>query len=402
MGLLFRSLDFSHGEGGHSLLRQKGDGIKARHIPELLRYINEKESGKSYFIWGFEEPENSLDFASAESETKTFSRIAARADTQIFITSHSPAFYLAEAETRRQLVRRFFVNRQTSSSLGAKVEPSNAVVPIDTLADAELRMAEASLMQLPYLIRQWSDLKEQNERLQELGSKLQGELESARTPILYVEGKHDKALFEWALKRAHVPARRLTVKTLGGTPKDTADLLLSVARSGGSVLSCPVMFLFDNDKAGRQAYANLCKDRIPGEAPKQINENLSVWALPISKEVKDFASQYGIPEECLFFVSEFLFDGGQSSQLCRALMSDEQTASSSLAIHDSYHRTLTQEIAAPLRNAVAGTPAWLWSRGVPDEIKQGYLARAMEGLDGAQVDAIVEKVLEQLGLTSAG
>ncbi|WP_214019191.1 hypothetical protein, partial [Escherichia coli] len=34
MGDLFKSLDFSHGDDNHSLLLQKGDGIKARHIPE--------------------------------------------------------------------------------------------------------------------------------------------------------------------------------------------------------------------------------------------------------------------------------------------------------------------------------------------------------------------------------
>ena len=43
MSRLFRNLDFAHGVDGHSLLRQKGDGVKARHLPELLRYINENE-----------------------------------------------------------------------------------------------------------------------------------------------------------------------------------------------------------------------------------------------------------------------------------------------------------------------------------------------------------------------
>ncbi len=52
MAVLFRNLDFAHGENGHSLFKQKGDGIKARHLPELLRFINENESGKNFSSGG--------------------------------------------------------------------------------------------------------------------------------------------------------------------------------------------------------------------------------------------------------------------------------------------------------------------------------------------------------------
>lgn len=108
MSQLFRNLDFAHGEDGHSLLRQKGDGVKARHIPELLRYINGNETRKKFFFWGFEEPENSLDLGAAEAEAIRFSEFAQRPDTQIFITSHSPAFYLA-ADHATAAIRRFFI-----------------------------------------------------------------------------------------------------------------------------------------------------------------------------------------------------------------------------------------------------------------------------------------------------
>lgn len=253
MGLLFRSLDFSHGDDGHSLLRQKGDGIKARHIPELLRYINEKEEGKSFFIWGFEEPENSLDFASAEAESKSFSRISSRPDTQVFITSHSPAFYLTEQENKTQSVRRFFVNKQLPKSSNKGLTPPNAISSIDTLEDAEARMAEASLMQLPYLIRQSQELKDQNKRLIELEASLREEISQSKSPILYVEGKHDKALFEWAFANLGLVDTPPSIKTLGGTPKDTGDLINSILKVNGSILNCPTLFLFDNDKAGRLA-----------------------------------------------------------------------------------------------------------------------------------------------------
>ncbi len=402
MGLLFRSLDFSHGENGHSLLRQKGDGVKARHIPELLRYINEKEAGKAYFIWGFEEPENSLDFASAEAEARTFSRISSRADTQIFITSHSPAFYLAEQESKRQVLRRFFVSKQSIRPESDRLDPSNAVSSIDTLDEAEKRMAEASLMQLPYIIRQWQDLKDQNSRLQSLEQKLRAELTETKTPVLYVEGAHDKKLFEWAFNKIGLAPQAPTIKTLGGTPKDTADLLASLVHVGGSMLSCPVIFLFDNDKAGRLAYANICKEKSPGDKPKSINDKLSVWALPCSSEVSKFCTKHSIPAENLFFVSEFLFNGEDAAKLCASLLDDEQKKMSVYSIDDSYHRGLPQRLAPPLRAAEIGSAEWLWARGVPDALKAKYFEKAFATLDPSYVLGIASTVAETLGCVSNG
>lgn len=124
MGDLFKSLDFSHGDDDHSLLLQKGDGIKARHIPELLRYINQNESINKSFVWGFEEPENSLDLGAAVAEASRFVDFARRNDTQIFITSHSPAFYLAGGDG--QFVRLVFVSKQ--GAIDGTVTPVQAKI----------------------------------------------------------------------------------------------------------------------------------------------------------------------------------------------------------------------------------------------------------------------------------
>lgn len=51
---LFQTLDFEtlpgDGSGAKSLTRQRGDGIKARHIPELLNFISQKDK-YDYHIW---------------------------------------------------------------------------------------------------------------------------------------------------------------------------------------------------------------------------------------------------------------------------------------------------------------------------------------------------------------
>lgn len=90
---LFGDLDFltQIGETEKLSLKQRGDGIQVGHIPYILDFVSQENSGK-YYIWLYEEPENSLEmkkaFELAEKFQKDFSR-----RNQIFVTTHSPAFY---------------------------------------------------------------------------------------------------------------------------------------------------------------------------------------------------------------------------------------------------------------------------------------------------------------------
>ncbi|MFC1707755.1 ATP-dependent endonuclease, partial [Planctomycetota bacterium] len=105
--VLFRSLDFlTGGDTKFSLLLQRGDGIKVTHIPELLDFISER-SATPYHIWGFEEPENSLSYSNAISEADRLQEASANPHRQVFVTSHSPAFYgLSSASVSRFCVSR--------------------------------------------------------------------------------------------------------------------------------------------------------------------------------------------------------------------------------------------------------------------------------------------------------
>ena len=97
--LLFSNLDFgSNIDGNIYHLKQRGDGIKVRHIPIVLKYMSEQEKNisipgyvKPDTIWGFEEPENNLELRYAFELAETKKRYAK--DIQIFLTTHSPAFY---------------------------------------------------------------------------------------------------------------------------------------------------------------------------------------------------------------------------------------------------------------------------------------------------------------------
>lgn len=390
MGQLFRSLDFAHGEDGHSLLRQKGDGVKARHLPELLRYINENESGKKFFIWGFEEPENSLDLGAADLEAERFAAIAARPDTQVFITSHSPAFYLVDAGKTQAEIRRIFVTKQTASDeTGETVTPKNAISIIDKLEDAEERMEQASLLQLPYLIRQWGALKAERDQLEIEALALKQKLDALTVPTLFVEGRFDKAMFEAAFGRAGHMTSAVSVQVLDGTPASTQEILPKLREIGALHRDTRALFLFDNDRAGRRAYANLCP--IKGAASKticEIADGMGVWVLPISLDSLAFCTAHGVPYDLVFFTCEFLYPADLAAQLCAQVVGTAGVKTMSASIHDGYHKGLQQAASAPLRTAPPGSGDWFLARGVPNKFKERFAAAALESLPQDQIDAV--------------
>ena len=100
LSTLFRDLNFSTSDSAVSGvdLSRRGDGIKARHIPSILRYIqhnteNGRPRGSIYgsYIWGFEEPENGVEYLACYQMAQEF--LSYTSDCQILITTHSPAFY---------------------------------------------------------------------------------------------------------------------------------------------------------------------------------------------------------------------------------------------------------------------------------------------------------------------
>lgn len=91
---IFESLEFT----SNSIpLARRGDGVKIRHIPAMLRFIGDRSSAKhksliSPQIWGFEEPENNVEFLSCFDLNKQFIE-AAKNNIQLVLTTHSPAIY---------------------------------------------------------------------------------------------------------------------------------------------------------------------------------------------------------------------------------------------------------------------------------------------------------------------
>ncbi len=71
-------------------LFSSGDGVVMAYLVYFLAYLTKKDRTKR-FIWGFEEPENSLEYSKVQRLSDEFYDVFSK-EAQIFITTHSPAF----------------------------------------------------------------------------------------------------------------------------------------------------------------------------------------------------------------------------------------------------------------------------------------------------------------------
>lgn len=100
----------------------RGDGIKARHIPSLLKFISESQRDADHkgkvntnVIWGYEEPENGVEMSKCFDMAKEF--LSYSKEFQMFITTHSPGFYsLNEDVVAKKSVDVFSVIKKGAST----------------------------------------------------------------------------------------------------------------------------------------------------------------------------------------------------------------------------------------------------------------------------------------------
>ena len=104
-------------------LDMRGDGIQARHIPIILKYIADEDqktrnqgSMKVNTIWGFEEPENGMELSKAFELADDF--LEYTDSIQMFITTHSPAFYMKKNDIRTQI---FYITQNEGTKISTTV-----------------------------------------------------------------------------------------------------------------------------------------------------------------------------------------------------------------------------------------------------------------------------------------
>jgi hypothetical protein len=251
---LFQTLDFETSIDpdveAKSLIMQRGDGIKARHIPELLNFIS-KNDNFSYHIWGFEEPENSLDFLAAEAEALRFARIAKQSDVQVFVTTHSPAFYNLD----RGVASKFYLRQ---GEAGADIVQGKQLIKFDPV------QAMSEGFYLPAVAQKLEELASEAATAsiyREEFEKLQTRIQTIEMPIILTEGKSDAIILNTAWEKlkegTECPYKILSCDTSvdgsgggsGGASK-LGECLKTVRADNPSI----VVGLFDRDDAGIAAF----------------------------------------------------------------------------------------------------------------------------------------------------
>lgn len=286
---LFRSLDFetsSEQGDSYSLTLQRGDGVQVRHIPEILAFLSEKSS-EDYHLWGFEEPENSLELASAIEEAEAFCRHGAEKSKQIFLTSHSPAFFALDDER----AARFFV---TCSEVHGDRKTSKVVtVSTDGAQPPSELMGETP--HLPVISSYLKDAHRHIQALKDEGARLAEEVAGYARSVVFVEGQSDALVLRAAWKLRFNMEPPFDIEAAGGTTK-----MESLGRDGRVLNRLSperlLLVVIDNDRAGRSLYKN---GRLaPGGTWVTHNSNGVRWCrLPFTAAFKAFMENKNIPED---------------------------------------------------------------------------------------------------------
>jgi predicted ATP-dependent endonuclease of OLD family len=186
---IFENLEFN--SDGIPLSR-RGDGIKVRHIPMILRFIAEKRNsilnqGVSHHIWGFEEPENNVEMVASFDLAQQF--LEASEDAyQIFLTTHSPVFY-GLSDLNPKTVKAYQVIKDGGNSKPQEVNKQQVDI-------------EMGLMQIvtPYInqeLKVWLDKKKE---LDSEISRIKNESAANRKiPHVFVEGSSDEIVLKKAI-----------------------------------------------------------------------------------------------------------------------------------------------------------------------------------------------------------
>jgi hypothetical protein len=189
---LFAQLEFTSVSGEKPFsLEQRGDGIKVRHIPIVLRWLAEQANHlsapgrpKTVTIWGYEEPENNLELRRCFELAKEF--VDGSSEIQAFVTNHSPAFYSVFRESDPSKVGLFLVAKDA-------VQPTSKVRPLD---DIDLHALDSSMGLLTLLEPHFKEARLELERLK-LAVR---DLTDTSKPTIFCEGPTDKTILKECLR----------------------------------------------------------------------------------------------------------------------------------------------------------------------------------------------------------
>lgn len=239
---LFSELEFRSEVGGHRVgLSQRGDGIKVRHIPVILRWLADQANHLSapgkprvVTIWGYEEPENNLETRKCFELADFFIRNSS--SVQTFLTTHSPVFYSVFTGAHEDVK---VLEVQLDPVTGTALTSRAIGVPSDVDA---LHSSIGFLDLLEPHVRDWK------RRVDQLEHRLTEGLE-LNYPTIFVEGPTDKIILKAVQKRFFPTCGEVRINNGGGHAWVKDSLIAWHHRRGPK----PAVGLFDGDAAAQES-----------------------------------------------------------------------------------------------------------------------------------------------------
>ena len=238
----------------------RGDGIQGLTVPGILQYLN-NQARHDFHIWGFEEPENSLEYKKAatlaDQMRDTYSKNA-----QIFLTTHSPAF-LAMENTQTSIYR---VSRhwQCDERKG-KVHKEYVTTIESVFVRGEFR--ENLLprdLGLRHLARQFDRDNRAVDELEEKINILEEKIRLLTKPVLIVEGPNDETTLTKAWERLYEDRIQFDILVGHGVKKATPHVTRWALPDKPRMCA-----LFDHDRTGVNAVKALAKHGFTATATGQ-------------------------------------------------------------------------------------------------------------------------------------
>ncbi|TGT68857.1 DUF2813 domain-containing protein [bacterium M00.F.Ca.ET.159.01.1.1] len=179
---VFRLIQF---EANGIDLDRRGDGIRVRHVPSLVKFLCDLKSQragryKSFHVWGLEEPENSVDFIAAFEMRDQILAISKNNQYQVLMATHSPIFFSLESADD---VKTNFFSQEGSQTViahgGGDISDEMGVLRVVA----------------PYVEKSRAEVDQIKKTLAKLTGKLEGDVVDPSRRIVFVEGDTDVSVF---------------------------------------------------------------------------------------------------------------------------------------------------------------------------------------------------------------
>ena len=234
-------------------LHLRGDGMKNMVVPAILEFFTRRFRKRGFVLWAIEEPENSLEYRRASYLADQLLQNYS-VHSQIFLTTHSPAFL--DMQDERASVFRVFQKAEESNQSSGHEEMVTAVESVYIRGkEVESNMLPEELGFLEIARRFNRQIKEMLEYREAEISRLRQEVSTLTEPTLIVEGKHDLETLEYAWRRIYEVSMPFDIIEVNGE-NGVGDYVTSLIRQSKGRKNAA---LLDHDHAGINRFNMLSK-----------------------------------------------------------------------------------------------------------------------------------------------